>query len=128
MILNELISRCERVRTLKGIAYPTNLIPIDKYKCIVLCRRELRIYNLDSGAFLTKLKGVMNQKMPYYGLHDHKHLVALSRNRMYINLMNLETGECKNGLEKYNYILNTTIAYIKISNIVYFCKLLLIFK
>lgn len=35
----------------------------------------------------------MNQKMPYYGLHDQSHLVALSRNRMYINLMNLETGQ-----------------------------------
>ncbi|KAJ8971121.1 hypothetical protein NQ317_007670 [Molorchus minor] len=31
--------------------------------------------------------------MPYYGLHDQSHLVALSRNRMYINLMNLETDD-----------------------------------
>lgn len=31
--------------------------------------------------------------MPYYGLHDSCHLVALSRNRMYVNLMNLETGD-----------------------------------
>lgn len=35
----------------------------------------------------------MNQKMPYYGLHDSDHLVALSRNRMYVNLMNLTTGD-----------------------------------
>lgn len=38
------------------------------------------------------LLGVMNQKMPYFGLHDADHLVALSRNRMYVNLMNLTTG------------------------------------
>ncbi|KAJ8923993.1 hypothetical protein NQ315_006769 [Exocentrus adspersus] len=82
------------VRILKGIPHPTNVIPIDQFKCIVLCRRELRIYDLNSGSFVTKLKGVMNQKMPYYGLHDQSHLVALSRNRMYINLMNLETGDC----------------------------------
>lgn len=44
------------------------------------------------GKFLVALKGVMNQKMPYYGLHDSKHLVALSRNRMYVNLMNIENG------------------------------------
>lgn len=88
------VFRCERIRTLKGIAHPINLIPIDQFRCIVLCRRELRIYDLDSGCFVTKLKGVMNQKMPYYGLHDQKHLVALSRNRMYVNLMNLETGDC----------------------------------
>lgn len=61
---------------------------------MVLCRRELRIYDLDSGEFVTRLKGVMNQKMPYYGLHDREHLVALSRNRMYVNLMNLESGDC----------------------------------
>lgn len=36
----------------------------------------------------------MNQKMPYFGLHDQKHLVCLSRNRMYVNLMNLESGDC----------------------------------
>lgn len=43
---------------------------------------------------MNKLKGVMNQKMPYYGLHDETHLVALSRNRMYVNLMNMESGDC----------------------------------
>ncbi|CAH0550201.1 unnamed protein product [Brassicogethes aeneus] len=88
------VQTSKAVRTLTGVPHPTNLIPIDQFKCIVLCRRELRIYDLNSGSFLTKLKGVMNQKMPYYGLHDQSHLVALSRNRMYINLMNLETGDC----------------------------------
>ncbi|XP_060535991.1 NACHT and WD repeat domain-containing protein 2 [Cylas formicarius] len=88
------IVKCEPIRILKGVPHPTNLIPIDEYRCIVLCRRELRIYDLNTGSFVTKLKGVMNQKMPYYGLHDQSHLVALSRNRMYINLMNLETGDC----------------------------------
>lgn len=32
--------------------------------------------------------------MPFFGLHDPKHLVCLSRNRMYVNLMNLESGDC----------------------------------
>lgn len=32
--------------------------------------------------------------MPYFGLHDSQHLVCLSRNRMYVNLMNLESGDC----------------------------------
>lgn len=44
------------------------------------------------GTFITPLKGVMNQKMPFYGLHDPSHLVCLSRNRMYVNLMNTDTG------------------------------------
>lgn len=88
------VAKCRRVRHLKGISSPTNLIPIDQHRCVVLCRRELCIYDLDRGKFLTKLKGVMNQKMPYFGLHDLNHLVALSRNRMYVNLMNLESGDC----------------------------------
>lgn len=88
------ISICKRVRTLLGITHPINLVPIDKFKCVVLCRRELRVYDLDKGQFLITLKGVMNQKMPFYGLHDPKHLVCLSRNRMYVNLMNIETGDC----------------------------------
>ncbi|XP_018319781.1 NACHT domain- and WD repeat-containing protein 1 isoform X2 [Agrilus planipennis] len=83
-----------KVRTLSGINHPSNLIPIDQYNCVALCKRELKIYNLDTGSFVKKLKGVMNQKMPYYGLHDQSHLVALSRNRMYVNLMNLESGDC----------------------------------
>uniref|UniRef100_A0A6P7FUD4 NACHT and WD repeat domain-containing protein 2 isoform X1 n=1 Tax=Diabrotica virgifera virgifera TaxID=50390 RepID=A0A6P7FUD4_DIAVI len=88
------IINCQPVRILQGVPHPINLIPIDEFKCIVLCMRELRTFDLNSGSFLTKLKGVMNQKMPYYGLHDQSHLVALSRNRMYINLMNLESGNC----------------------------------
>lgn len=37
----------------------------------------------------------MNQKMPYFAYcNDAQHLVCLSRNRMYVNLMNLESGDC----------------------------------
>lgn len=85
------------------------MIPIDQFKCIVLCRRELKIYDLNTGSFVNTLKGVMNQKMPYYGLHDQNHLVALSRNRMYINLMNIETGEYK--LKIYILILTVQMYY-----------------
>ncbi|XP_045505088.1 uncharacterized protein LOC123701647 isoform X1 [Colias croceus] len=88
------VTRCKLVRKIVGVTHPINLVPIDEYRCVVLCRRELRVYDLDQGKFVVALKGVMNQKMPYYGLHDSKHLVALSRNRMYVNLMNIETGDC----------------------------------
>ncbi|KAL4716006.1 hypothetical protein ACJJTC_003795, partial [Scirpophaga incertulas] len=88
------VNECQLVRKLVGVTHPINLVPIDEYRCVVLCRRELRVYDLDQGKFVVALKGVMNQKMPYYGLHDPNHLVALSRNRMYVNLMNIETGDC----------------------------------
>ncbi|XP_063833918.1 uncharacterized protein LOC135083082 [Ostrinia nubilalis] len=88
------VTTCKMVRKLTGVTHPINLVPVDEHRCVVLCRRELRVYDLDQGKFLVALKGVMNQKMPFYGLHDSKHLVALSRNRMYVNLMNIETGDC----------------------------------
>ena len=39
-------------------------------------------------------KGIMNQKLPLFGLHGDSHVVSLSRNRMYVNLMSLENGDC----------------------------------
>ncbi|RZF39182.1 hypothetical protein LSTR_LSTR014668 [Laodelphax striatellus] len=85
--------KCTRVRTLRKVTQPLSLVMIDDYQCVVLCKRELRTYDLNAGHLISKLKGVMNQKMPYYGLNDPSHLVALSRNRMYVNLMNLDTGD-----------------------------------
>ncbi|XP_059471798.1 NACHT domain- and WD repeat-containing protein 1 isoform X2 [Neocloeon triangulifer] len=83
-----------QIRTLTNVPQPSAIKLIDWRRCVVLCRRELTVFDLDQGQLLKRLKGVMNQKMPYFGLHDEHHLVALSRNRMYINLMNLETGDC----------------------------------
>ena len=92
------------VRTLKGIPRPRDLHVVDcggegggsgsgcPLRAVVLCNRELMLYDLNGGALLTKLKGVMNQKMPYYGLHSEHYVVALSRNRMYVNMINLGTG------------------------------------
>jgi len=38
--------------------------------------------------------GMMNQKLPLFGLHGDSHVVSLSRNRMYVNLISLENGDC----------------------------------
>ncbi|XP_055372101.1 uncharacterized protein LOC129606063 [Condylostylus longicornis] len=88
------VSKCKRVRTLKGVPQPTSMCPVGDYGAAVLCKREIKVIDLDQGKFKVTLKGVMNQKMPYFGLHNSTHLVCLSRNRMYVNLMNLETGDC----------------------------------
>ncbi|EDW37140.1 GL26082 [Drosophila persimilis] len=88
------VKNCCRIRELQGIQQPTAMCPVGSYEAAVLCRREIRVINLDEGKFKVTLKGVMNQKMPYFGLHDQNHLVCLSRNRMYVNLMNLDSGDC----------------------------------
>ena len=67
---------------------------IDAHKCLILCDRELRVYDLDDLTFKMKLRELMNQKMPLFGLHDSDHVVSLSRNRMYVNMLNLTAGNC----------------------------------
>ncbi|XP_027195792.2 uncharacterized protein LOC113790336 [Dermatophagoides pteronyssinus] len=81
------------VRILKSIPKPRAIRMVDQLRTVVLCNRELTLYDLNKAKLLTKLKGVMNQKMPYYGLHNSKYVVALSRNRMYVNMINLDTGD-----------------------------------
>lgn len=82
-----------QVRRLKGVTEPRDLKMVDRYRALVLCNRELKVYSLDEGRLLVKLKGVMNQKMAYFGLHSQDYVVALSRNRMYVNMLNLNSGD-----------------------------------
>jgi len=77
-----------------GVTQPRDVKMVDDHRALVLCNRELKLYDLDACAFEMKLKGVMNQKMPFYDLHDPQHVVSLSRNRMYVNMTNLTTGDC----------------------------------
>ncbi|VVC42160.1 Six-bladed beta-propeller, TolB-like,WD40-repeat-containing domain,WD40 repeat, conserved site,WD40/YVTN [Cinara cedri] len=86
------VKTCTRVRTLRGIVHPTALKLIDNQRCIVLCERKLTVINLATGKVISKLKGVMNQNMPYFGLHSPTKLVALARSRMHVNLIDIETG------------------------------------
>lgn len=118
MLTLSIFFRCKKVRVLKGIPQPTAICPVAEYGAAVLCRREIKIIDLNKGIirvikkvthtfssdfffyifkfyFQVTLKGVMNQKMPYFAYcNDDEHLVCLSRNRMYVNLMNLSSGDC----------------------------------
>ena len=82
-----------KVRTLKNINQPKDLKMVNRHRALILCNRELRLYDLNQGTLVTKLKGVMNQKMPFYGLMDESYCIALSRNRMTVNIMSLESGD-----------------------------------
>lgn len=42
---------CEKVRTLKGVTMPISLCPVENYEAAVLCRREIKVINLDDGFF-----------------------------------------------------------------------------
>lgn len=83
----------QAIRTLRGLNQPRDMRMCDATTAIVLCNRELYIYDLDKGCLLLKLKGVLNLKMPYFGVHDSQHTMALSRNRMYVNMINNHSGD-----------------------------------
>ncbi|XP_050443594.1 uncharacterized protein LOC126847425 [Adelges cooleyi] len=85
------VHTCKRVRTLRGIPHPSAIKMIDNHRCIVLCERKLAVIDLATGKVLSKLKGVMNQNMPYFDLHSPTKLVALARSRMHVSLIDIET-------------------------------------
>ena len=83
----------ECVRIFENLKEPKDVQMLDNIHAVVLCGRELIIYNLDNGELKTKLKGMLNVKMPYFGIHDSENVMTLSRNRMCANMINTETGD-----------------------------------
>ncbi len=83
----------ECVRTFQNLNETKDVLMVDDAHAVVLCGRELVVYNLDTGGMKSKLKGMLNVKMPFFGIHDHKNVMALSRNRMCANMMNTDTGD-----------------------------------
>lgn len=45
------VTRCMKVRTLQGIAQPTQLCPVGDFGAAVLCGREIKVIDLDQGVF-----------------------------------------------------------------------------
>lgn len=45
------VRNCNRVRILQGIPQPSAICPFGSYTAAVLCRREIRVINLDDGHF-----------------------------------------------------------------------------
>ena len=54
---------------------PLKVVSLSNKRCVMLCGRELRIYDIKTGDELLKLKGMMNQKLPLFGLHGDSHVV-----------------------------------------------------
>lgn len=43
------MNRLEQVRVLKGIPQPTAICPVDNHAAAVLCRREIKVIDLNKG-------------------------------------------------------------------------------
>ncbi len=53
---------------------------------------QANIGHHDAFSFLN-IVGLLNLKMPFFGIHDNENIMALSRNRMCANMMSTETGD-----------------------------------
>lgn len=49
------VPKCVKVRTLTGIPQPTALCPVGDYGAAVLCRREIKVIDLNEGAFKVRI-------------------------------------------------------------------------
>ena len=75
------------------VEMPRHVEVINMFRAVILCDRQLHIYDLDKGRLFSKLKGVLNLRMPFFGIHNEEHTMAMSRNRMYVNMLHNITGE-----------------------------------
>lgn len=87
------VHTCSRVRTFRGLNAPRDVKMCGDVRAVVLCQRELHVIDLDSGAHVSTLKGVLNIFMPFYGMQGSEHTVALARNRMYLNVISNASGD-----------------------------------
>lgn len=62
------------MRTLKGIPQPTALCPVGDFGAAVLCRREIRIIDLNKGVFRVCIKS--NDSL-YATAHGYTNLLLL---------------------------------------------------
>jgi hypothetical protein len=87
------VHTCSRVRTFRGLNAPRDVKMCSDVRAVVLCQRELHVIDLDSGAHVSTLKGVLNIFTPFYGMQGPEHTVALARNRMYLNVISNASGD-----------------------------------
>ncbi len=85
-------TRC-RIRKLTGLRQPKDLRMCGPTTAVILCDRELKVYDLDNGTLVSTLKGVLNLRMPYFGVHSEEYTIAMARNRMYVNMLKNSTGD-----------------------------------
>ena len=81
------------VRTLTQVEKPSDLVFLDDKRAVVLCNRELRAYDLHAGTLVCNIRGMLNIKMPYFQVRDPDTIISLSRNRMSVNVVDINTGQ-----------------------------------
>lgn len=75
-----LFNRSEQVRVLKGIPQPAALCPVDNYGAAVLCRREIKIIDLNKGELRV--------------IYSHLMINSIFKNISYNNLVTGDPQRC----------------------------------
>lgn len=58
--------RCAKVRTLKGVPQPSSVCPVGEFDLAVLCKREIRVLDLNEGKFkVDKLESFEKLKIEF---------------------------------------------------------------
>lgn len=81
------------VRTLHGIEKPRSLSFISQMQVLVLCNRELRLFDLDSCLQVCSVRGLLNLNMPLFCIRDCRTVIVLARNRMSVNVIDIFSGK-----------------------------------
>lgn len=59
------IARCTKVRTLKGVPQPSSVCPVGDFDLAVLCKREIRVLDLNEGKFKVRNPSTCNHDKLY---------------------------------------------------------------
>ncbi|XP_076449436.1 NACHT and WD repeat domain-containing protein 2-like [Babylonia areolata] len=81
------------VQTMKNIEKPSDLVFLDAQKIVVLCNRQLKAFHLETGELFSNIRGMLNIKMPYFHVRDSNTVIVLARNRMSVNVLDVNSGQ-----------------------------------
>ena len=78
---------------LADIENPRDIVFLSQFRAVVLCDRELKTVNLHSCQQESSIRGMLNIKMPYFQVRDENTVVVLARNRMSVNVVDVNTNK-----------------------------------
>ncbi|KAL8581154.1 hypothetical protein ACOMHN_033601 [Nucella lapillus] len=83
----------QAIQKLKDINKPSDMVFLDSKRIVVQCNRELKAFDLESGQLVSNIRGMLNIKMPYFHVRDANTVIVLARNRMSVNVLDVNTGQ-----------------------------------
>jgi len=77
-----ILARCLRLNKC-----PKDLRLLDPHTAVILCERNLHMFDLERCTHTMDMNSTMSANVPYFEVHDPRHVVLLARNRLSVILM-----------------------------------------